>query len=151
MRVHIVAVGKVKRGAEADLVETYAGRLSWDLSIREVEEKKPLTGDKLKAREAELIRGALPAGAAVVALDERGRDLSSRDLAGKMEGWRDAGRDVAFVIGGADGLDPDFRKSADLVLSFGRLTWPHQMVRAMLAEQIYRCETILSGHPYHRD
>ncbi len=151
MKVSIIAVGKARRGAESDLFDLYTGRLPWSLTVREVEEKKPLSGDKLKAREAELIRAAIPAGAAVVALDERGRDLSSRELAGRLGNWRDEGRDIAFVIGGADGLDTALRKEADLALAMGRLTWPHQMVRAMLAEQIYRCETILAGHPYHRD
>ena len=151
MRLTIVAVGKARRGAERALFDLYASRLSWGLAVREVEEKKPLSGDALKAREAALIRAALPAGAAVVALDERGRDLKSRALAGRLGAWRDAGREVAFVIGGADGLDPGLRAEADLVLALGRLTWPHLMVRAMLAEQIYRAETILAGHPYHRD
>jgi len=86
----------------------------------------------------------------IIALDERGRDLSSAQLAQQLTQWQQEGRDVTFVIGGADGLDPDFVKRADLVLSFSPLTWPHQMVRIMLAEQLYRTTTILSGHPYHR-
>ena len=95
---------------------------------------------------------AIPAGALVVALDERGESLSSRELAGRIGSWRDGGQsDIAFAIGGADGLDPSIRERAGLVLSFGRLTWPHQLARAMLAEQIYRAQQILAGHPYHRD
>jgi 23S rRNA (pseudouridine1915-N3)-methyltransferase len=102
--------------------------------------------------EAELLSRAIPTGAAVVALDERGQMLTSPDLAGRIAGWRDAGRaDLAFVIGGADGLAPALRDRADLVLSFGRLVWPHMLVRVMLAEQIYRSATILSGSPYHRN
>ena len=88
----------------------------------------------------------------IVALDERGKDLSSRQLADRIAGWRDDGiRDIVFLIGGADGLDGRVRERADLLLSFGRVTWPHMLMRGMLAEQIYRAQCILAGHPYHRD
>jgi 23S rRNA (pseudouridine1915-N3)-methyltransferase len=103
------------------------------------------------AAEAALLRRAVPPGAALVALDERGQMLSSPDLAALIAGWRDAGRgDAAFVIGGADGLDPGLRTAADRVLSLGPMVWPHALARAMLAEQIYRATTILAGTPYHR-
>jgi 23S rRNA (pseudouridine1915-N3)-methyltransferase len=95
---------------------------------------------------------ALPAGGVVVALDERGKTLGSEDFAQRLLRWRDDGKPaLSFVIGGADGLDPAFVKAADLTLSFSPLTWPHQLVRIMLAEQLYRATTILSGHPYHRE
>ncbi len=94
----------------------------------------------------------VPDAAAVVALDERGKALSSRELAKRIGGWRDEGRGcIAFLIGGADGLDNTVRARADLTLSFGRLTWPHLLARGMLAEQIYRAQQIIAGHPYHRD
>ena len=103
------------------------------------------------AAEGVLLTKALPQGAALCVLDERGKTLSSPEFAQAIAGWRDAGRqDAAFVIGGADGVDPELRQRADLVISFGRLVWPHMLVRVMLAEQLYRAATILSGSPYHR-
>jgi len=105
----------------------------------------PKTGDSKN------LSRALPSGAVVIALDERGDNLSSAQFAERLRGWRDSGAaDVAFVIGGADGLPADVRKSAKLVLSFGRVTWPHLLMRALLVEQIYRAQQILDGHPYHR-
>ncbi len=152
MRITIAAVGRAKRGPEQDLYDTYAARLSWPLSLKEVEEKRPLTGEARIARESELLLQAVPEGAVTVALDERGRNMTSTKLAAWIGELRDTGRqDLCFLIGGADGLDPAVRARADLVLSCGALTWPHMLVRAMLAEQIYRCQQILSGHPYHRD
>ncbi|MEE8272998.1 MAG: 23S rRNA (pseudouridine(1915)-N(3))-methyltransferase RlmH, partial [Alphaproteobacteria bacterium] len=113
---------------------------------------KRLSGEALTRHEADLLLGAVPSGATVVALDEAGRDLSSGEFAVRLAGWRDGGvRDVAFLIGGADGHGEAVRGRADLTLAFGRATWPHLMVRAMLAEQVYRAQTILDGHPYHRD
>lgn len=156
MQLHLIAVGRSKAGPQADLFADYCKRLArgrWQgLKLTEVEEKRPLPPPALKAREAELIERALPAGAFVVALDERGKTLSSREIAellGRLEQERRGA--VAFLIGGAEGLDQALRKKADLVLSFGAMTWPHQLVRALLAEQIWRAETILTGHPYHRD
>ncbi|MBL6957580.1 MAG: 23S rRNA (pseudouridine(1915)-N(3))-methyltransferase RlmH, partial [Rhodospirillales bacterium] len=100
----------------------------------------------------ELLLGAVPKGAAAVVLDETGKNLGSRAFAEKLSRWRDDGRrDAAFLIGGADGHDGAVLKAADLVLSFGSLTWPHMLVRGMLAEQLFRAQSILSGHPYHRD
>lgn len=151
MRIHLIAVGRAKRGPEKDLFDTYSGRIRWPFQLHEVEEKRPLSGDELKVREAELLLGALPEGAVLVALDERGKPLGSEQLAGKIEGWRDGGAgDLAFMIGGADGLHDSIRKRADLILNFGALTWPHMLVRGMLAEQVYRAQQILAGHPYHR-
>lgn len=103
------------------------------------------------AAQGVLLTKALPDGAALCVLDERGKTLSSPEFAQAIAGWRDAGRqDAAFVIGGADGVDPALRQRADLVISFGRMVWPHMLVRVMLAEQLYRAATILSGSPYHR-
>jgi 23S rRNA (pseudouridine1915-N3)-methyltransferase len=103
------------------------------------------------AAEADLLARAIPAGALIAALDERGAVLSSPEFAAQLAKWRDGGRqDVAFVIGGADGIDPALRARADFSLSFGRMVWPHMLVRVMLAEQLYRAATILGGGPYHR-
>lgn len=152
MRLTLIAVGRAKRGPEDSLFHTFAKRLQPALEVIEVEEKRPLTGDALKAREAELISAKIPAGAYLVALDERGKAMASRAFAERLGDLRDGGtRDLAFVIGGADGLDAVLRKRAGWVLSFGPQTWPHMLVRVMLAEQVYRAQTILAGHPYHRD
>ncbi|HWG80637.1 MAG TPA: 23S rRNA (pseudouridine(1915)-N(3))-methyltransferase RlmH [Stellaceae bacterium] len=151
MRLHIVAVGKLKAGPHAALARHYAERLAWPLAIREVEEKRPLPAAELKEREAALLLAAAPAGAVLVALDERGRSLTSAAFAQKLAQWRDSGAsDLAFLIGGADGLAEAVRQKARLVLSLGAMTWPHPLVRGMLLEQLYRAQQILAGHPYHR-
>lgn len=162
MKLRILAVGRAKSGPEAALIAEYARRLQWTLVIEEVEERRPLSGPELKGREAELLTQALAKGAAkglrdsrgriLVAMDERGRQFGSRDFAQKLAGWRDQGvAEIAFVIGGADGLAESLRQQADLTLSLGQMTWPHMLARAMLVEQIYRAQQILAGHPYHRD
>ena len=156
MRVHICAVGRLRTGPEADLLNDYLTRfdrtgraLGLTLGeIREVEDKK----GKGMSAEAELLARAIPDGAMVVAMDERGQVLSSPDFAGKLAHWRDDGcGDLAFVIGGADGLDKDLRARADFKLSFGKMVWPHMLARVMLSEQLYRAASILAGAPYHRN
>lgn len=132
-------------------MEKYRRRISWPLEIVELEERRKLSAAELKKRESALIEQALPAGCIRVALDERGKSLSSREFASKIGGWRDQGRDIGFMIGGADGLDAGLRSAADATMSFGAATWPHQLARVMLVEQIYRAQEILAGHPYHRD
>ena len=145
-------MGRARRGPITELCRDYAGRLPWAVEILEVEPKKRLAGDALKAHEAELLAARIPDGAVLVALDERGRALSSSDFAAAFRRWQDDGRQaVCFLIGGADGLDPALRGRADMVLAFGPQTWPHMLVRAMLLEQVYRAERILAGHPYHRE
>ena len=120
--------------------------------IVELEEKRRLSLAELKAREAELILAALPAGARLIALDQRGAEWSSRDFAKRLRRWRDGGvADLAFAIGGAEGLGPAIMDRADGVLSLGAMTWPHLLCRCMLLEQLYRAQQILAGHPYHRD
>jgi 23S rRNA (pseudouridine1915-N3)-methyltransferase len=121
-------------------------------AIVELEEKRRLPPPELKTREAELILAALPAGARLVALDQRGAEWSSRELADRLRTWRDSGIGViAFAIGGAEGLGPAVIERADAVLSLGMMTWPHLLVRCMLLEQLYRAQQILAGHPYHRE
>lgn len=152
MRTHLIAVGRMKAGPERGLFDHYAARLSPPPNMCEVEEKRTLPSDKRKLSEADLLLKRVPDGAVVIAMDERGKTLSSKTFAKKMGAWRDDGfRDVAFLIGGADGLDKSVRDRANLVLSLGDMTWPHMLVRGLLAEQIYRAHAILTGHPYHRE
>lgn len=150
MRVTVCAVGRLKAGPERELIDRLARRIGWPFEIREVEERRKLPDAERIAREAALLSEACPDGAVRIALDERGKTLGSEDMAARIGGWRDTGRDIAFLIGGADGLAPEIRGSADLVVSFGAQTWPHMLARVMLVEQIYRCQEILAGHPYHR-
>ena len=152
MRILLITVGRDRRGPTAELVDTYLKRCPWKIEVIDI---VPQThGDKAKRLrdEADKIRQALPSGAALAALDERGKDLTSRDFAKRIERFREEGRQaLAFLIGGADGLDPSLIEMTDLKLAFGRAVWPHRLVKVMLAEQLYRASTILSGHPYHRD
>tara|TARA_R110000868_G_scaffold14669_1_gene67884 strand:- start:5620 stop:6075 length:456 start_codon:yes stop_codon:yes gene_type:complete len=151
VRVTICAVGRLKAGAERDLIEKYAKRIQWPLDIVEIEERRKLSPAELKSRECDLITAALPDRALRIALDERGHTLASSAFAEKLGGWRDQGRDIAFLIGGAGGLAPALRDSANMTLSFGKATWPHMLARVMLVEQIYRAQEILAGNPYHRE
>lgn len=148
-------VGRLRASPERDLIDDYLDRFGKQgraLALGpaaeiEVEDKK---GGGMEA-EAVLLTRAIPAGALICTLDERGRQLSSPEFAGLLAKWRDAGRqDLAFVIGGADGIHPDLRTRADHSISFGAMVWPHMLVRVMLAEQLYRAATILAGGPYHR-
>ncbi|HXP32289.1 MAG TPA: 23S rRNA (pseudouridine(1915)-N(3))-methyltransferase RlmH [Stellaceae bacterium] len=151
MRFLLIAVGRIKPGSLKDLQRHYAERLTSPVIIREVEERRPLPPAERKEREGALLLAALPAGATAVALDAGGRALSSEDLAARISGWREAGvAELAFLVGGADGLSDAVRRKAELVLSLGPMTWPHLLVRGMLLEQLYRAQQILAGHPYHR-
>ena len=154
MRLTVAAVGRFGAGrgaAERTLFEDYVKRLSQPFELKEVAEKRPLPAAQLRQREGELLLAAVPEGAQVVAMDAGGRALSSRALAKRLEEWRAAGvRDLAFLSGGAEGLDQAVLKRADLALSLGPMTWPHLLVRVLLAEQLYRAQCILTGHPYHR-
>ena len=139
MLLHIVARGKIGRSPEAELVERYLKRIQWPTRLSELPER----GGKMPELQANSI---------VVVLDERGEALSSRELANKLEAWRDGGkREARFLIGAADGHGEEQRAQADLLLSFGPATWPHLLVRAMLAEQLFRASSILANHPYHRE
>ena len=151
MRLTIASAGRFGKGPERGLFERYLGRIRWDVRLREVEARGRRGAAELIRREAELLDACCPAGAYVVALDSGGRGLDSEDFARRLGELRDGGRrDVVFLIGGAEGLAPRLIAGADLVLAFGSPTWPHLLVRAMLAEQIFRAQEILAGHPYHR-
>ena len=159
MKVVIAAIGRMKQGPERELVARYLERSAatgkllglTGFDVLESPESRASVPGSRKADEARTLLGALSEGI-IVALDERGRTQSSDTFAKQLARWRDDGRPaVSFVIGGADGLDPALVAKAHLTLSFSPLTWPHQLVRIMLAEQLYRATTILSGHPYHRE
>lgn len=153
MRIHIVAIGRARVGPEAALYNHYCDRVTqWPITLVEQDLRKRTASNKTAAAEAALLQQALPAGAFVVALDERGKQYTSREFSRLLREQHDEGcRDMAFLIGGADGLAPSVREGADRVLSLGHATWPHLLVRGLLAEQIYRAQQIDAGHPYHRD
>ncbi len=155
MRVHICAVGRLRAGPEQTLIDDYLKRFErvgrpnglGPALVHEVDDRK--AGNM--ATQAELLERAIPKGAFIVAMDERGKKPGSIEFSNHLSGWRDEGRgDVAFVIGGADGLDPRLRAQADWALSLGTMVWPHMLARVMLSEQLYRAATIMAGTPYHR-
>ena len=138
MLLHVIARGKIGRSPEAELVERYLKRITWPTKLTELSERAPTP--------------PAPSNAVTVLLDEKGKALSSMEFAETLEQWRDRGvREARFVIGAADGHSPEERTSADLLISFGPATWPHLLVRAMLAEQLFRATSILANHPYHRE
>lgn len=149
--IDIIAVGKVKKGAWADLVSDYVTRLKWNTKIIEVESK--LTDERAQQEhEQSLILEKLDMTSTIIILDERGKSQRSIDFAKTIEKYRDTGvGKITFIIGGANGLNEAVREKSSLMLSFGTQTWPHVMVRVMLLEQIYRAQQILVGHPYHRE
>jgi 23S rRNA (pseudouridine1915-N3)-methyltransferase len=159
MRIRIAAIGRLKAGPEREIFERFldragaAGRrLALTFEVREFQEGRAASPSARKDEEAVGLIAAIPADAVVAALDEHGTQLDSRAFAARLEKWRDGGKeDLAFLIGGADGLGTRALEQADLRIAFGPMTWPHQLVRLMLAEQLYRAVTILSGHPYHRE
>ena len=139
MLLHIVARGKIGRSPESDLVDRYLKRITWKTKLTELPDRGGKAPD-------------LPPGSVSIVLDERGQAMSSVDFASRLEAWRDGGkREARFLIGAADGHDQSLRNDADLLLSFGPATWPHLLVRAMLAEQLFRATSILANHPYHRE
>lgn len=139
MLLHIVARGKIGRSPEAELVDRYLQRIAWPTRVSELQDR----GGKIPE---------LAANSVTIVLDERGKALGSTEFARLLEGWRDGGkREARFLIGAADGHEENVRAGADLLMSFGPATWPHMMVRAMLAEQLFRAVSILANHPYHRE
>ncbi len=161
MQLGIIAVGQMRGAGEMPLVEDFHRRIEVSgrqlgisgLSILELREKRGLTGGEKKRSEIALIADALARrNGPLIVLDETGKSLTSRDFADRLQSWIERGdSDVTFVIGGADGLDDTIRAHADMVLSFGPMTWPHMLTRVLLCEQIWRAVSILTHHPYHRD
>jgi 23S rRNA (pseudouridine1915-N3)-methyltransferase len=159
MRLIVTAVGRLKAGPERELAERYLARAAkagkglgfQAVEVNEIGESRAARPDDRLAEEGAAIARAVEKARKIVVLDPAGQPLPSEALAARLAQWRDGGQAVTnFVIGGADGLSPHLKSSADLLLSFGAATWPHQLVRIMLLEQLYRAVTILSGHPYHR-
>jgi 23S rRNA (pseudouridine1915-N3)-methyltransferase len=159
MRLIVCGVGRMKAGAERELLLRYQERIApagrgvalGPLEIVEIDEGRARRPEERRSDEALRLLGSIPPGARVVALDETGVGIASEAFAARLAGWRDAATPAtAFLIGGADGHGAAARARADLVLSFGPMTFPHQLVRVMLAEQLYRAATIVAGHPYHR-
>lgn len=159
MRLSVVAIGRLKQGPERELAQRYYERFDdigrklgfRGLELHEIGESRARDAAMRMAEEAGAIAALVPERAALVTMDERGQNLDSAGFAQKLAQWRDQSvPQTVFVIGGADGLSPELRRKAKLSVSFGAATWPHQMVRVMLLEQIYRAATILAGHPYHR-
>jgi 23S rRNA (pseudouridine1915-N3)-methyltransferase len=159
MRIDITAIGRLKAGPERILFDRYLDRATATgrklglsgFACTELSESRASSATARKSEEARALMAALPDKACIVCLDEHGQSQTSLEFADMIARWRDDGRqNLGFIIGGADGLAPDFVKNADKVLAFSPLTWPHQLVRIMLAEQLYRATTILDGHPYHR-
>ena len=156
--VHVLAVGRMKAGPERELFERYWRRLGplarqlgfGQPKLTELRESQAGSADQRKAEEAQGLLGRLPEACAVIALDERGKAITTPQFSSKLEIFKDAGRSVALIIGGPDGLDASLGERADLVVSFGAMTMPHQLARVLIAEQLYRAMTVLSGHPYHR-
>jgi 23S rRNA (pseudouridine1915-N3)-methyltransferase len=159
MRLVVISIGRLKQGPERELAERYRERFDdigrklgfRGLEIHEIPESRARDAASRIIEEATAISAAIPAKSALVVLDERGENIDSAAFARHLGAWRDQSvANTIFVIGGADGLSPDLRRKAKLSMAFGSATWPHQMVRVMLLEQIYRAATILAGHPYHR-
>ena len=147
--MRLLAIGRAKQGPERELFARYAKRLRPELELVEIAEARGAPAE-LKRREGQALLALLPANAFLVALDEAGETPGSLDFAAKLEGWLGQSRPICFAIGGAEGLDRPVIERADRTLSLGAFTWPHMLVRVLLAEQLYRARSIAAGHPYHR-
>ncbi len=151
MKIRIIAVGKWKSATEREIFNDYMGRIRWNVELKEVEEKRKLPAEKLKEAETELLLKAA-GNSKIILLDEKGKHYSTREFAGLIEKVGEQTSDgIAFLIGGADGHSEAIKKRADYIISLGNMTWPHLLVRCMLAEQLYRVWSIKNNHPYHRD
>ena len=151
MKLLIAAIGKAKASPEHTLYNEYIRRLPWKIECREFVSKAKDAGAR-KIDESRLLLEACKGYERIVALDESGKNLSSREFSDALKNWQQQGfSSMAFVIGGADGLDKSVLAKAHLIWSLGRVTWPHMLVRALLAEQLYRAHSMISGHPYHRE
>ena len=151
LRITIISVGKWRRDPNQDLFNTYTKRLSWEVRLLEIQEGAKLQVSQRKNQEGIKLISALPDKAKVVVLDQSGKAFTSVEFADNLRNWRDIGdRELAFIIGGADGLDRNVLEKANLILSLSSMTWPHMLVRAMLAEQLWRAASIINNHPYHR-
>lgn len=151
MNIQLVVVGRLNKGAHYELFQDYQKRLDWKFTLTEIESKHK-DQKRMSADECAQILGRIKSDSFVIAMDERGKTLKSREFAAQFQTLQNTGKSsVQFIIGGADGLNDEIRSRANLLLSFGKQTWPHMLARVMLLEQIYRCQQILKNHPYHRD
>jgi 23S rRNA (pseudouridine1915-N3)-methyltransferase len=149
VKINIVAIGKFKDGANKELFETYKKRVPWEIKLKELALKG---GGLKKEKEGELLLQSACNKSKIIALDEGGKMLSSREFSTMIQRYRDNGdRNLSFIIGGAEGLSGDVKNKSDLILSFGKMTFPHMMIRGFLMEQIYRAYTLINNHPYHKD
>lgn len=146
----LVAIGRLKAGPERELFERYAGRIRPALTVTELAPSKGSVQEQ-KRKDAAALLGACPDNALIVALDEGGKTPDSLRLAEMLSRWQESGRQIHFLIGGAEGLDSTVIQRADAVISLGKLTWPHMLVRVLIAEQVFRAQSINTGHPYHRE
>lgn len=152
MKITIAAVGKMKSPPLLSVINDYLKRIPWNITILEVEEKRPFNPEKLKEAEGELLLKSADKNAYIIALDENGKSLRSLEFAGKLKEISNSGiSDIILIIGGANGLSENILNSADFKLSLGKMTWPHMLVRVMLAEQLYRAYSVITNHPYHRE
>ena len=151
MNIAIVAVGRMRAGPEKQLFDSYISKTPWTVTTHEIEARGKGDAVAQAKQEADGILSVLPQSAKVICFDSRGKTLTSEGLAQQLRQWRDDGeREIALVIGGADGLEGRVTQKADLILSFGAVTWPHMLMRVLVSEQIFRAHCILTGHPYHR-
>ena len=152
MNIQILAIDKLKKtDPEQILIMDYLKKTRWPIEVREFEEKRPLPDLQKKEAESRLLLNAVQENAKLIALDERGKELTSREFAALLKNWIDEGFNLTFLIGGANGHADILKQKADLKIAFGRMTMPHLLARVVLAEQLYRAKTILEAHPYHRD
>ena len=153
MQITILTIGKLKKQTPEDiLIQDYIKKTRWSVCIKELEEKKALSGEALKEAESKLLFDSIPKGSKIIVLDETGKTPSSREFANMLHQWEESGfSNITFLIGGANGHAEFLKQTADYKLSFGRMTLPHMLARVVLTEQIYRAKSIIDGHPYHRD
>lgn len=151
MNITILSIGRFKNNPQKEIFETYVNRLPWNIALKELEVKSAVTGEVLKQKEGELLLSAAANSAKIILLDERGKNLSSKEFAEQISNFQDNGQNLTFIIGGASGVSEEVKRKANLILSLGKLTFPHMMVRSILAEQLYRAYSIINNHPYHRE
>jgi 23S rRNA (pseudouridine1915-N3)-methyltransferase len=152
MKITIAAIGKIKTNSEENnLIKSYLKRIPWEIEIKELEEKRKLDIKQLKQKEGELLLNEIKPGYILVALDERGKHITSQEFSDYLIKWRDnSGGRVSFLLGGANGHSEEVRQKSDFVLSLGKMTLPHMLARVVLIEQLYRAHTMITKHPYHK-
>ena len=152
MNIEIISIGKFRNSPQKEIFELYKKRCSWNIKLKELEAKNLSNPAIVKEKEGELILAAIPASAKIIVLDEAGKSLSSKEFAGLIQNFRNNSvSNLAFIIGGADGTSTKVQQKADVILSLGKITFPHMMVRSILSEQLYRAFSIINNHPYHRE